>query len=385
MKVLNRDDFKKLLSQKSYPSISIFIPTHKEWNKIDQDKTRLKNNLNKIEKQLLDNGLKQAEINKLLNPARELFEDRDFWENLDEGLAIYSAKDKFETYLLPIDVEEFFAVSDRFYIKQLLPMLNGAGRFYLLALDLKNIKLFEGTRFNLEEVHLKELPKTIEETLKFDDPEKSLQFHTGTSQGAGGRAAVFHGHGHGSMDDKIRKKKILEFFHVVNKNIYNYLKNESAPLILAGVEYLIPLYTEANSYPNLLKDNYVDCNPEDLQKKELHNKTWTVIQPIFYKDLTEAKEKYEQFSGFDRASSNLEEIIKAAFANRIDTLFVNVNEHEWGSFNPDQNEVHLENESKKEDLLDVAAKLTLENNGTIYAVDKDSMPCNKSAAAVFRY
>jgi len=49
-------------------------------------------------------------------------------------------------------------------------------------------------------VELEDVPQSIAEALRYDDPEKSLQFHTGTSGGGNGeRAAMFHGQGIGNF------------------------------------------------------------------------------------------------------------------------------------------------------------------------------------------
>jgi len=47
---------------------------------------------------------------------------------------------------------------------------------------------------------LGDTPRKIEDILKYDDPEKQLQYHTGTSSGKGKRSAIFHGHGVGTDD-----------------------------------------------------------------------------------------------------------------------------------------------------------------------------------------
>jgi hypothetical protein len=54
---------------------------------------------------------------------------------------------------------------------------------------------------------LEDVPTSIAEALKYDDPEKNLQFHTGTTGGGGGeRSAMFHGQGAGN-DEQERSPK----------------------------------------------------------------------------------------------------------------------------------------------------------------------------------
>ncbi|MDO8550482.1 MAG: hypothetical protein Q7S39_10090, partial [Ignavibacteria bacterium] len=95
----------------------------------------------------------------------------------------------------------------------------------------------------------------------------------------------------------------------------------------------------------------------------------------------------EQFSGNGKASSNLGEIIRASLGNRIEYLWVDLNEHIWGNFNEAEQEVEYEDRLTPEnkDLLDFAATQTILNNGTVFALKRDEMPVRKSAFAVFRF
>jgi len=45
---------------------------------------------------------------------------------------------------------------------------------------------------------------------------------------------------------------------------------KKAPLVLAGVEYLFPIYQEANTYPDLVEEG-ITGNPENLKPEELHD------------------------------------------------------------------------------------------------------------------
>jgi hypothetical protein len=81
---------------------------------------------------------------------------------------------------------------------------------------------------------LTDVPTSIAEALQYDDAEKSLQFHTATSQGGSGGdgSAIFHGQGGGNND---HKDGLLCYFRKVSNELESFLKNEQAPLILAGV------------------------------------------------------------------------------------------------------------------------------------------------------
>jgi hypothetical protein len=194
---------------------------------------------------------------------------------------------------------------------------------------------------------------------------------------------MFHGQGVGKDD---AKDNILRFFHLLDQGLYALLGKESAPLVLAGVDYLLPIYREANSYPHLMKQG-ITGNPEDLKGEELRDQAWKIVGPHFLKAREEAISQYRQLARSDRASDSLREIVPKAYDGRIDILFIAVGVQQWGIFDPDKCLVHPhpEPEPADEDLLDFAAVHTYLNGGTVYALKPEEMPDQTSLAALFRF
>jgi hypothetical protein len=388
MDLVNKAEIKNLIKINSNPCISIYMPVHKEWNGHEQDIIRFKNLLNKVEKKLLERNFRIEQINNLLHPAKNLLSERDFWNRQSDGMALFIAEGDFNVFKLPLNFEEEAIINVRYYIKPLLKILSGEGRFFLLTLDLNRVKLYRCTRFSINELQLPyNTPLSLDDVTQFYEVEKSLSGTAATAEGrAGGHSSVYHGHGVGSLDDTVHKEKILEFFHMLNKGVFSVLKDETSPLILTGVEFLIPIYKKANAYTHLIEKG-LDVNPEYLSLDELRERSWQIAEPVFMDKQRKAVSLYERFSGNGRASSNIEDIVKAAFMGRVESLFVNQNEQCWGKFNAENDEVKVYNNylPESEDLLDLAATHTLLNNGAVYVVGKNEMPCDKSIAAVFRY
>ncbi|MFH1335371.1 MAG: hypothetical protein ABII96_02545 [Candidatus Zixiibacteriota bacterium] len=382
MKLMTIDDLKTLTGKRKGPCISIFMPAHRAKPHAQQNPIRFKNLLAKAERYLLARGLKAQPAGKFLNPAQRLLKDRMFWQYQSDGLALFLSAKIFRYYRLPISFKEL-VVMDRFHTKPLLPLFSINERFYLLALSQKQVKLFEGSRYSLREVELEGVPKNISEALKYDDREKQLQFHTGTPQGGGRRAAIFHGHGVGKEDIK---ENILRYFQMVNKGLHQLLKKERAPLVLTGVDYLFPIYREANTYPYLL-DKGVPGNPDRQGIEKLHEQTWFLLKPLLLKTQKEAAARYKQLRNTEQTSTDIKKIIMAAYRGQVEVLFVSVGIQRWGIFDPQRNTVNLHAKMKPGDwdLLDFIAVHTLLNGGTVFAVKPDKVPDGKTLAAVFRY
>jgi hypothetical protein len=388
MDILSRDELKILMSKHKGLCVSILMPTHRAGRGIQQDPIRLKNLLSETEERLLADGLRTSETQELLEPAEKFLQDSLFWQHQSDGLAIFLSSEVFRYYRLPFDFDELVVAANRFHIKPLLPLLSGGGQFYVLALSQNEVRLLQGTRYSVSDVDLEGVPASLTEALRYNDPEKRLQFHTSTRTpgGKGERAAIFHGHGVASADDP--KDYISRYFHQIDEALQDLLRDEQALLVLAGVNYLHPIYKEANSYPYLL-DEGIEGNPEELRAEELHKRAWAIVQPLFLIAQKEAAAQYRQLAGAgsEQASNDLKEVVPAAYHGRVETLFVAVGLQQWGTFDPATNAVQLHREVKPgdEDLLDFAAVHTLLNGGTVYAVEPDKVPDEAHSAAVFRY
>jgi hypothetical protein len=389
MQIISREEIKALLEQPKQNSISIYMPTHPAGREVRQDPIRFKNLIKVAEARLIDAGLEEQDANALLERAHEL-DNPEFWQELGEhGLAIFISNDIFRYYSLPLEFDELVVVTDRFHIKPLLPILNGNGRFYLLTLSQKDVKFFEGTRYSINEIEAENLPKSLDEALQYDETAQEGQNRSGWSKGVTGTASAQPGqfHGQGSSD-RDKHQDILQFFHLIDKTLHEKLREETVPMILAGVDYLLPLYREANTYNHLIEEGITgNIQIEGLQ--ELHAQAWPIIEPYFYKSQQETLERFNELFGgnSDKASNNIEEIVSAAYYQRIDSLVVAVGQQQWGLFDPTSEAVYLhsDEETGDEDLLDFAAVHTLLNGGTVFAVEPETVPYSTPVAAIFRY
>lgn len=384
MNSVSVQDLKTLSSEVQTTCVSIYLPMERLGVETQQNPIRFKNAIREAEAQLAATGMRSQDARDLLEPALSL-DTYDFWQHQEIGLVLFVSPGLLQFYRLSIAVPELVVVTDRFHLKPLLPLLTGDGQFYILALSQNQVRLFRGSRFSVAEIQLEEMPTSIAEALKYDDPEKSLQFHTSTPQtaGRGDRAAIFHGHGAGEED---HNDNLLRYFRKVNEGIQDLVNNQKAPLVLAGVDYLFPIYQQANTYSNLIGVG-IPGNPEILTAEELHAQAWNFVQPSFDKAQRDAIAQYEISAAIGEATDEIQTVVPAAYYHQVDSLIVPVGYQCWGSFDPETGEVqiHEAQEPGDEDLLDLAALHTLINGGTVYAVEPEQIPGEAAIAAVLRY
>ena len=381
MDLFVRNDLTLLMQHQDKWLVSIFMPTHSVTTRVQEDQIRFKNLIKQAEDRLLE--LEVDKPDPLLEPAHRLLDDRSFWRHQSDGLALFSAKGLFKPYRLPIRFDELVSVADRFHVKPILPLLTGDGRFYLLALSRNQVRLFQCTKYSVSRIELEGVPTSLDEALKYDETEKQLQFHTRTAGGAGRRPAMFHGHGAGTEETKDR---ILRFFQEIDKGLQNLLSEDNIPMVIASVDYLAPIFKQATSYPHILEAN-ISGAPKEISPQDLHSKAVEIVTPYFERETKDRLATYRELIGTDKTSSDLEEVVKAAFHGRVDVLFVPLGVQRWGNFNPANDKVRLlaADVPGAIDLLDFAAAQTLLNSGAVYALQPEEMPHNSAIAALFRY
>jgi Bacterial archaeo-eukaryotic release factor family 7 len=385
MDLFRNDELKDLAAITGDLCISIYMPAHRVGYEQQQDPLRLKNLLDKTEKSLIEDGMRSPDARALLEAARELLQDHDFWQHQSDGLAVFIDPDGTRTYRLPNNFNELVYIGKQFHIKPLLHMISGDGQFFVLAISQNNVRLLQGTRYTVEAVNLDNVPTSMAEALWFEESERQLQWHTSTQapQGVGERPAAYHGQG--AADNDI-KESILRYFQRVDRALIDLLQNSNRPLVLAGVDYLLPIYQQANTYPYLVEEG-IEGNPDYQNAKELHQRAWEVVEPIFKAKQQNAIAQYEELAGRGsrEASNDLEEVVRAAAYGRVETLLVASGVQRWGIYKEDSVVSHDQFHSGDEDLLDLAATYTINNAGAVYVLPVTQVPGNGDLAAIFRY
>jgi hypothetical protein len=381
--VLTKELFRELATYESVCCISILIATHNTGVKVNEqyDPISFKNALQKVEKILKEKNTDATLIKSMLEPGYELLRNNDFWTQLSPGLAIFVADGYFKYIRMPQVPLEDIVVEDSFYVTPLIPLMVSKEYFYLLVISKKQTKLFKGDAFGMEYIPVEGLPDGLKEEL--GDTDVSTTVRTGGRGGTGG--ANFHGLGGGNNNDD--KTYIANYLESVDDVIWKkILHNETAPLLIAGVEYLIPIYRSVSDYNNLWPDALTGSY-EHEETSDLYKKTREKMEPYFQQRINKAVETFGNQSATQLTSSILDDVIPAAYYGRIACLFVQKGEHIWGIFDEMENKITYSNENNEasQDLVDNAVVKTLLNGGEVFLLEREGMPAESQLAAIFRY
>ena len=384
MDTFSTSDLRRLTAAQRGPCVSIFMPTHATGPDGQQDKLRLKNLLVQAERGLVDQGVRGPEAKKLLEPVRDLPAEPGFWEKRSQGLAVFVTEGLWNRFRVPLSLVETVVVNRRFQVKPLLPLVGLNDQFFVLALSQNRVRFFEGRQFSMSEMKVDGLPQDLEQVLNHDSGERMTLAHSGARKPPGKASVVVHGMG-GEREPS--KDELAQYFRAVDAALREPLREQRAPLVLAGVQYLLPIYREVSSYGHLAEQE-LPGNPDHLSERELHARTWPLIQTRLESAWQDAVAKYRKLAGTGKTSDDLHRIVPAARQGQVEALFVDRTAHRWGAFDPASGQVTVRDSSARElgddDLLDYAAVETLLHRGAVYALAKDQVPV-PPAAAILRY
>jgi hypothetical protein len=382
MPVPDRKQVDDLMSKEG-PCVSILVPTYRAGKEVQQAKIRLKNLLREAETRLAGNHLEKDQIVAALRPGIDLLADEGCWRSLEDGLAVYLAPGFSRHFTVPAPVEEALVTGSHFYVLPLLPLLE-RGDFFLLALSMKSVRLFAGDRFAVREIDLPGVPRSLTDAVGTDWEQDAVQVHT-VRKGSGG--GIVHGHGVGQGEDE--KEEATRFCLRVDAGLRRILQgigNGTKTLVIAGAEPLASIYAQTTHYRHLAPEP-VAGNPELLSPEELRARAWPIVERSITSNLERAVARCRELLGTGRASTNTREIVPAASGGRVEILFVSRGARRWGTFDPAAREVNVTEEPAREseELLNLAAGMTVRAGGEVHLLPRDGMPEKANAAAIFRY
>lgn len=380
MDIITIQQLRDLVEAGTPPCVSIFMPTHSRHGRdVRQDPAHLKNLLREAEEKLVRTGMRPTLARDLLEPARKLQDDPDFWLRNEGALAIYLAEGFFRIFTLPVSVEDAVMVNARFEIKPLLPLLHGK-LFYVLALAQKGVRLLECTRHSCRQVPLpKDVATTITDAIAGGDEHQADALrHSGDVSNP--QTGAYHSQ---VTDTKNKEQEDRAFFYrQLDDGVRRVIRDPDAPVVLAGADSTAPHYRQASEHRALYPE-WIHGNPQQVADDALHARALELLEPEWHRELNTLQEQYGSAYARQLASDNINQIVPAAAQGRVGILFVSPENRRFGKF--DESSQMVDDRSDEEDLVDQAAVQTLLTGGQLVVVKPEDVPGKGEVAAIYRY
>lgn len=336
--------------------LSLYLPLHHDGRVGSQSHFQLRELETRARKELTGLSLPSHEIEAILSPVERILETPDFTHLPGDGLAILSSNTGCACYLLPEAPRTLIEVDRRFRLDSLIPILLDEEAFFLLALDLGGVSLYEGDRNSIRTLALDGSP--------FQAP----------------RIPAFDRH---SAADYCRE---------IDCALKARIAGKERPLILAGSQPLLVAYQEWNTYPHLLDEAIVDGPGAErpvrgMSDHELQSLALSRLRASRARQRGNMLRVYRDNLATERTAVGMVEVLLCAQLGMVEHLFVRKGYVEWGAFDPASRKVATTPvpTAQSENLVNMAILGTVVHEGRIHVVPGEEMPPDAQIAALCRF
>lgn len=344
--------------------VSIYLPLNSPQEGRNPFRTRLKNALNQAGQRIRDTFGQNAETNW---PPADLvrFAEQRRRGPQRGGIAIFSCSGQSRVLYATKAWDETLYAGDEYYIRPLLSLLMQPAAFHLLTLNEQDRRLLLCTREGGREIELPpNVPRNLDETLLFKQPDHRLEHGSASSSMPGDERGVRFGT---SADEEKHNLYLRQFFRRLDAALHSLLMHRQYPLMLAGVKRQLALYTSVNTYPHLLRQ-HVECSSKWLSSadlRQLAERSWGTYEVALEEDL---KKEIDDADKHAKLIKDMLELLPAVEAGKIHHLIIP--EHKFGD--------------ATDEMMNHLAVVTLRKQGRVSVFRNQSLPAGH-AVGILRY
>jgi len=373
MQTIDLKLLKELTAIKDEPCISIYMPTHRVHPANATDPVSFKNLYKKALQYSKENNLSEHE--KLILPLEKLIDDKSFWDYNNEGLAIFVSAQGMQILRLPQKVQELVCVADSFCVKPLFKLHHENQPYYLLALALDDVQLYQGDKYQLEKLDIKDkVPTSMKEALGDELTDNHL--HASVVQGAG-----LHGYMEKSQEEEIDMER---FFRKVDQAILEHFPiPQDVPLLLAALPEHHNHFLRISKHTNF-SPIHIQINPQSLSKSALLEKIQEVFDGILDKRKKELLERYHLAVPENLSSLDIGDIVRDVLDGKVDVLCIENGKSIDGHIDVEGRKI-IESDGQHTDIVNELACLAFNHGGSVITLDQEEMPSETGIFTINRY
>src|SRR5215468_3217306 len=358
-----RSELKRLQGQRDYPSLSLLAPTHRTHPANRNDRIVVKN-LAAEGLDRLQGEFKKREVAGLVQNLKRLV-DRVDWTHALEGLALFASRDVATAVQLPFRPRARVVIDETFATRDLVYSLNRSPRYRVLVLTEKPTRLFDAVTHVLTEYRAKPFPMV--------------------HKGPGGASRLPGGQG--INRSAVRDESHRQFFRKVDDALASIQKEDHVPVVVVGVDRYLAFYQEVTKDPDaivgVVAGSHDDPNPTALGKL-----VWPVFKLGATLRRTRALARLNQAVSVNRHASGIDQVWRAAFEKRCQTLLVETGFEHPADVAPQGD--HLLPYSGRgaaalDDAVDEVIERVIADGGDVFFYDPGVLDLHQRIAAVLRY
>ena len=355
---MERNLIKILTGFKTYPSVSILLPTHRTSPDNNLDALLLKKLIKEAEIRLLSEFEKRR-ISGLVSKLKKLVTAVDIRQNLD-GLAIFVNQGFEKIVRLPFPVKERVIIDETFATRDIIRAMNRGINYYTLSLSAGFVMLFEAHRDSFVEV--------AEWGFPFVNPfQRGSNLEESTSQ---------------------KETRLKEFFNTVDKSFSKIHHYHPLDLVLAGVQRNLAYYQDQADLRDILITT-IEGNFDHTSAHDLGKIVWPPVKEVMSVKRIKVIKQMEEALGIKKLVSGIEEVWNLAIQNRGQILVVEEDYQQPAIIHPADNSVTITEVSDKpgvtDDLVDEIAEKVVSSGGRVIFVDNGTLKKYDRIGLILKY
>jgi hypothetical protein len=243
------------------------------------------------------------------------------------------------------------------------------------------VSFFKGNATGLAPVELAPELRSLEEALGPADKERK------TTQHQSSRGGVRSITGGSNTWDATRDEDLARWFRLVDAALWETLRDEKAPLVLAGPEREVHIYQRISRYAGLAARS-VHENLAKASSAEVHKRVWPIVQEIARGSEQRVLERYQQLVSSARALDEIRALAQFAVTGRVRELLLDKDAVLYGKLDRESGALELhgtQGGTAEEDVLDGIAEAVLIRGGEVYSLPKECMPTKSPVAGTLRW
>ncbi len=367
---MNRQDISLLYQANEYPSVSIFVRTHRTMPDREQDPIAVKNMVREAKDRLLEE-FPRRELEEKIFPHIDAAVAKIDYARSKDGIAIFVNASMMKIFRLPVPVKSRVIIDKTFAMGEIDRILHRMVQYWLLTLNEKSVRLYSGIDGILHEVTDKGFPMQYERPYV-----EAMQYKVNNEM-----------IGHSPHDSEYFDEHKRQFMRSVVQAYHEVVHNTHLPLVVAGIERNISFFRDIEP---VLAAEYLSGDVERLSVLDLGDKLEPAVLGLWQKKQAKKLEEFDLAVGKLHHAFGIHSVWRMAQEGRIKDLLVEEGYSVPGVINQgDPSSIMLAADATlpniSDDLVDVLLSTVAKQGGGITFFDEGSLKNYEKIAAILRY
>ncbi|MGF3112747.1 hypothetical protein [Facklamia sp. P13055] len=278
-------NLRELQSQKDLMRLSLYMPTNRGGLNRQEDLIQFKNLIQQVKSKLEE--VDKDEANKILKEIERIRNDKNFWDQTKEGLALFISPKDVEVAYLRNEFKPSIHLGNEFYLLPLLAYYEELHEVIIADISKDSVDFFDANQFNAEALTLDPAIEVKDFSEIYDDLDADSQVNV---HSYGGRQEPGMHHGHRATPEE-KDLDRAKYFNYLHKKMQEVAKHYHRPILLAGTVENIGHYKKVNENTAIYYDSTID---KPFQSMDAKAKTKLLKETLSQNQQEFAKEKIDQ-------------------------------------------------------------------------------------------